>query len=722
MGILDDGSMEAGHFSRQLQLADYFRNATVDKPPFVAKSGWSPPKSELDPEIQTIHQRVMTRIRQLPRYNNKQNLSASERRALSNIRRNSKLIIKPADKGASTVLMSREDYIREAHRLLNNPKHYKKLDREVWPRNLQRFSEIVNGLQKSGYISKKQAKYLGPDFQAQTRKLYILPKIHKPHNTWPHARMPPDRPIVSDVGSESYAISEYIDYFLKPIANRHPSYLKNTQDFLSKISETKIPQNAFLATLDIDAMYTNIDLDAGITAIRKSFDKYPDEDRPDEEILELLELSVKGNDFKFGDEFYLQTCGVSMGKRFSPNFANIFVADWEEKALSKSNKQPLLYLRYLDDIFIIWQHSKEAFWDFFDILNNQDPNIRLKAEISDTSIDFLDVTVYKGKKFQNSELLDYKIFFKPTDSHQLLHSESFHPKHTFAGLIKSQIIRFYRNSSDIQNFNRTCSILFAALKPRGYSARFLRKVKAQTVRELRSYRKKEERYQPSKVHHHRPSRDMGTVKKCGKQRCKLDLEIQELSTFQSFQNKNVFHIADHLNCDSENVVYLISCTLCKKQYVGQTRNAFRIRATRHRSDINLNADFSVADHFNLPNHVTSEHFKIMPIEKTPILGTEDDTNNLRKIREGHWIKTLQTIRPFGMNEDFGISVKRKIIPFTLTYNRRNVELGKIFKEEYSLLQTRMAEPLSARPIIAYSKNKSLRDSLVHAKLSPVSDS
>ena len=74
-------------------------------------------------------------------------------------------------------------------------------------------------------------------------------------------------------------------------------------------------------------------------------------------------------DFEFNGEMYQQVCGCAMGKRFSPNFASIYVAEWEKATLSKSSKSPLLYLRYLDDILIIWPHSKEEFWNFFEILN-----------------------------------------------------------------------------------------------------------------------------------------------------------------------------------------------------------------------------------------------------------------------------------------------------------------------------------------------------------------
>lgn len=40
-----------------------------------------------------------------------------------------------------------------------------------------------------------------------------------------------------------------------------------------------------------------------------------------------------------------------MGKRFAPAYANIYKAEWEEKAFKKCHLLPKIYLKYLDDIF-----------------------------------------------------------------------------------------------------------------------------------------------------------------------------------------------------------------------------------------------------------------------------------------------------------------------------------------------------------------------------------
>ena len=114
--------------------------------------------------------------------------------------------------------------------------------------------------------------------------------------------MPSGRQIVSDCESESYRVSEYIDLFLSPLATNHPSYIKDTHDFLKKIEQIKIPQNSFFVTLDVDSLYTNINNKEGLAAVAEVLAKTKHRDlnfslRPDKEIMDLLKLSLENNDF-----------------------------------------------------------------------------------------------------------------------------------------------------------------------------------------------------------------------------------------------------------------------------------------------------------------------------------------------------------------------------------------------------------------------------------------
>ncbi|KAE8277735.1 hypothetical protein D5F01_LYC24245 [Larimichthys crocea] len=146
-----------------------------------------------------------------------------------------------------------------------------------------------------------------------------------------------------------------------------------------------------------------------------------------------------------------------MGQRFAPSYANIYMSEWEREALAKCTHKPLIYLRFLDDIFGIWTHDIEHF-----------QNLSKPSTPSTTS----------------HTRLHTKVYFKTTDTHALLHKNSYHPKHTFRGIIKSQIIRFHRICSQQSDFNKATSLLFKALRNRAYSKRFLRQIKNSTLASL----------------------------------------------------------------------------------------------------------------------------------------------------------------------------------------------------------------------------------------------
>lgn len=57
--------------------------------------------------------------------------------------------------------------------------------------------------------------------------------------------------------------------------------------------------------------------------------------------------------------------------------------------------------------------------------------------------------------------------------------KSFHPKHTFKVIIKSQLIRFHRICTNLNDVEEATSILFRALRTRGYSRSFLRAIKSE---------------------------------------------------------------------------------------------------------------------------------------------------------------------------------------------------------------------------------------------------
>ena len=73
--------------------------------------------------------------------------------------------------------------------------------------------------------------------------MYLLPKIHKrPYNA-------PGRLVMSNCGTPTEKVSEFLDHDLQPVMKSGKSYVKDTGDFLEKIkSLVRIPEDALLVT------------------------------------------------------------------------------------------------------------------------------------------------------------------------------------------------------------------------------------------------------------------------------------------------------------------------------------------------------------------------------------------------------------------------------------------------------------------------------------------
>ena len=65
--------------------------------------------------------------------------------------------------------------------------------------------------------------------------------------------------------------------------------------------------------------------------------------------------------------------------------------------------------------------------------------------------------------------------------------------------------------------------------------------------------------------------------KCNSPRCLTCNNIKECDTFTSHVTKETFKINHHFNCNSKCLIYLFSCKLYGKQYVGWTADKFRYR-------------------------------------------------------------------------------------------------------------------------------------------------
>ena len=148
--------------------------------------GWKPEDSECDPNIMkyktcVIHDiECKLMIKPKPRFNT----SKHERQAIVTLRKNTDIVIKPADKGGAIVIMNKEDYIKEGERQLSNTTHYQKVDniKKLRHKFIKEVEHSLRSLKSKEYITEDIFKILFRN-NPRTSNLYLLPKIHKKRTT-----------------------------------------------------------------------------------------------------------------------------------------------------------------------------------------------------------------------------------------------------------------------------------------------------------------------------------------------------------------------------------------------------------------------------------------------------------------------------------------------------------------------------------------------------------
>ena len=86
-------------------------------------------------------------------------------------------------------------------------------------------------LNSSGYISCREMKYFTYDYEkvCNLGKLHLLPKIHK------RLLNVPVRPVISNCGTPTEKVSEFLDHHLIPIMQNGLSYIRDSQHVLENI-------------------------------------------------------------------------------------------------------------------------------------------------------------------------------------------------------------------------------------------------------------------------------------------------------------------------------------------------------------------------------------------------------------------------------------------------------------------------------------------------------
>ena len=160
-----------------------------------------------------------------------------------------------------------------------------------------------------------------------------------------------------------------------------------------------------------------------------------------------------------------------MGSPVSAVIANIFMEDFEERAIASAIYKPKIWKRYVDDTFTILDRDQVD--GFLQHLNNQQPTIRFTMETEkDNSIPFLDTSVIRD----SDGVLTTSVYRKPTHTDQYLAYDSHHPQSVKRGIVKCLYDRAKHLITKPSVISKEKKHLSSVLVSNGYPSSFIRKL------------------------------------------------------------------------------------------------------------------------------------------------------------------------------------------------------------------------------------------------------
>ena len=132
---------------------------------------------------------------------------------------------------------------------------------------------------------------------------------------------------------------------------------------------------------------------------------------------------------------------------------------------SPHNLLPFIWLRFSDDIFMLWRHGSTALTMFLQHINSFHPTIKFSHKQSHTSINFLETTILLTEQ----RTLQSILYIKPADKGLLLHHASHNPTACKKGIIYSQALRYQRIITNDHDLRQHLQRLHKILSARGYS-------------------------------------------------------------------------------------------------------------------------------------------------------------------------------------------------------------------------------------------------------------
>lgn len=506
---------------------------------------------------------------------------------LKEIKRKNILIV-PSDKTKRLVAMNTENYQAMVDIALNPSD---KEVRTVSPLfRQQKFNRVIQRIANKYKDTECYQKLLNCKVSDPLPSIpYALPKDHKPGPI-------KGRPIISTISSIIRPLSILLANVLNPLVKLFvKAHIESTTQFIEIVKPIRLEENDVFGSLDVTNLYGSIPLEdknnkRGLFSVVKEFyalhreeSSIPDISPDDFET--LMRLCLCEDRYLRNGKSYVQTSGIAMGNNAAPPFAIIFM-DFIEKNIMQISNNITLWLRYVDDCFIVY---KGDFSQLLALANSVHPDIQFTSELpNENKLPFLDTLVTRSNnKFH------FELYVKPTHSGACLPFSAYVPTSRKRALVQSELLRANRISTDRMRQTRSVDKIKEKFKENGYPAKFVNETRVQYAQSAKPEKRDFVSYiKIPFVSEMQKWKIMKLSKSTGIENyIRLIFKTPRPLSWQFREKReNLSCRPDCIACKTsvtkyvcftKFTVYEISCNICKAVYIGQTSRIIKSRIKEH---------------------------------------------------------------------------------------------------------------------------------------------
>nr|VZI35509.1 unnamed protein product [Spirometra erinaceieuropaei] len=363
------------------------------------------------------------------------NITRTEQDALKKLRADTSIVVLPADKGRSTVVLDKTDYIQKANTLLDDRQAYLRCDDEPMRKLLTQLDKTLAEMQTNKVISKSVRLAVKPTDSAAPR-FYGLPKVHKVDV--------PLRPIVSLRGASTFNLAKWLFRHLRPLTS--------------------------------GATTTDLAMETVSELLERQYDE-TDKSVKRRHLVQILKFCLKKY-FTFEGTMYEQIKGTPMGSSLSGFIAEAVLQKLE--SLVFTTHRPTFWTRYVDDTFVIIK--REMIEEFHIVLISVFPDIQFTMEAENNNqLPFVDVLVHR-KPNGNIKTTVYR---KATNTRQILSYHSKHPLCHKRSCVQTLYSRAETHCSEPDDRRTELRYLQRLFIANGYPRNFIERSRLNKKRRLR---------------------------------------------------------------------------------------------------------------------------------------------------------------------------------------------------------------------------------------------